>query len=70
MMGNGLITKCTEKEYFHGLMAKNILVSISRIKKRDTVNFIGLMGKYIKDSGGIVSKMAKDLLQAMVLLLY
>ena len=60
MMENGLETKCTVREYLHGLMGENIVDSMWKTKSRDTALFIGLMVELLRENGKTVSNMASE----------
>jgi hypothetical protein len=60
IVGIGKTVKCMEKVKLYGLIRKNMLVTIIKIKSMVKACLCGLMGKYIKDNGRMVNNMVKE----------
>lgn len=57
---NGLLIKCTARDFFSGQMENNMRENISKAKRKDMENFNGVMVKYIKDNGKMECNMEKE----------
>jgi hypothetical protein len=55
----GNVVKCKEKVKQYGQIKKNMLVIIIMIKKMEKVCLCGLMEKFIKDNGKMVTNMGQ-----------